>query len=958
MKPITRRRTRWSWLPFVGMIVVASTIGSRSAADDPDGHRVSDWVRLYGGDHLSGSLNEASPTDAFVWHHEAFADPFRFDLRHVIGAAFTSAKKDLDAAATPQTTVGDPFLVELHGDDRVFGQLVAIDSQTIALKTVELGEVAIKRSAIDRISAIRPRDMQPFVGPQGLADWSSEGDRADWQNTGGRLSTQKDDASIFHGGLLPERARIELELSWDRDPNFVLALGVDKKNVKESTGTAFRLEVWDGQLVLVREMDDRADLARLGSVSDLNRVLVARFDLDQKSGTVMCRINSTSSTVQLNFPAEQSDPVHDGIRLINLQGTVHLDSIEVSALPPNSEQGDRKVDRLSLKAGEDLRGKLQGIGEDNQWIFITDDAEQTERRIDPGNVADVYFAATADEQVSPTALPAEPQADPGSERSFRAITHSGSRLTGVWQGISEGRLRLSVDALAVPVALPLSQLSRLNASDGSSPPVDSNNSAGGRLELPGGELHGKLVVTPADNRPTPIRFQANGSSSVTLQRDFSGCFYYREPPAPETPLERHTREAREKQLQTRRARQAVQRQNKPGIMDMLGRAFLKGYEPPTEKHIAKSLQLKSGEKIPCEVTRIDKEGVVFTSELAEQTRLPHGILRAVHLVSPWEEPVLDPSHQQRLLTVPRVGKNRPPSHLVIAKNGDMLRCNLVRLTDVIAQVETRLETVEIDRTLIASIIWLDDPSEESPGSGDVNDDKKRLTVQASMKDGNRISLIPEAVTESAIVGKHPFLGKTQIDLNQANELAFGTYVNRSDRKDSYQQWQLQNAPEPIIAGSVDGDGERTPGLASKLVGESAPDFRLDFLDGEVFRVSEQTGKVLVLDFWATWCGPCIQAMPVIDQTVSKFDTDQVMLVSVNLQETADTIRKTLERIDLSPRVALDIDGVAAARYQVDAIPQTVVIDRKGVVRRVFVGSSGDLGEQLATAIEEQLSEAP
>lgn len=96
----------------------------------------------------------------------------------------------------------------------------------------------------------------------------------------------------------------------------------------------------------------------------------------------------------------------------------------------------------------------------------------------------------------------------------------------------------------------------------------------------------------------------------------------------------------------------------------------------------------------------------------------------------------------------------------------------------------------------------------------------------------------------------------------------------------------------------------------------------------------------------------------IDEAVAKFDPQEVMLVAVNLQENPDQIKATLKRLGLDPIVALDIDGVAAARYQANAIPQTVVIDRQGTVKRLFVGGGGNLGESLSEAIKLALEEEP
>ena len=96
----------------------------------------------------------------------------------------------------------------------------------------------------------------------------------------------------------------------------------------------------------------------------------------------------------------------------------------------------------------------------------------------------------------------------------------------------------------------------------------------------------------------------------------------------------------------------------------------------------------------------------------------------------------------------------------------------------------------------------------------------------------------------------------------------------------------------------------------------------------------------------------------IDEAVHRFAGEDVVLVAVNLQESPDQIRSTLERLKLNPTVALDIDGVAAARYQANAIPQTVVINRAGEVTHVFVGGGGGLGDSLADAIRGALEMKP
>jgi thiol-disulfide isomerase/thioredoxin len=136
----------------------------------------------------------------------------------------------------------------------------------------------------------------------------------------------------------------------------------------------------------------------------------------------------------------------------------------------------------------------------------------------------------------------------------------------------------------------------------------------------------------------------------------------------------------------------------------------------------------------------------------------------------------------------------------------------------------------------------------------------------------------------------------------------------------------------------------------------APDFTLEKLDGTPFRLHEQRGKVVVLDFWATWCGACVQVLPEIDRLVNNLNSKDVVLVAVNLQETPKAIQATLERLKVKPTVVLDQNGAVAAKYAAVAIPQTVIIDRSGRVSRVFVGGGPQYIEHVQESLQKILAE--
>ena len=144
-----------------------------------------------------------------------------------------------------------------------------------------------------------------------------------------------------------------------------------------------------------------------------------------------------------------------------------------------------------------------------------------------------------------------------------------------------------------------------------------------------------------------------------------------------------------------------------------------------------------------------------------------------------------------------------------------------------------------------------------------------------------------------------------------------------------------------------------PGRESNLVGKPAPEVNLGMLQvDEHFQLSAHLGQIVVMDFWATWCGPCLEVMPQVEQVVAEFAEEEVVMVAINLEERRELVEAVLERRGLNLPVALDRDGVAAARYEANSIPQTVVVGPDGMVERVFVGSHRNFAEQLRIALRE------
>jgi thiol-disulfide isomerase/thioredoxin len=208
------------------------------------------------------------------------------------------------------------------------------------------------------------------------------------------------------------------------------------------------------------------------------------------------------------------------------------------------------------------------------------------------------------------------------------------------------------------------------------------------------------------------------------------------------------------------------------------------------------------------------------------------------------------------------------------------------------------------------------------------------------------------MADHTLSGKSDVLGESHVALKELDQLLIGGGIEKAAETLVYQQWKLQNAPEPKAyqADSSGSPGARSPGTESALVGKPAPDFELDLLGGSKFHLAQSRGKVVILDFWATWCGPCLQAMPQVERVAAEFQNRDVQLIAVNLQESPQQVASMLERHKLHPAVALDREGTVAEKYAASAIPQTVVIDRTGVVARLFVGGGPHLGDQLREAV--------
>lgn len=122
-----------------------------------------------------------------------------------------------------------------------------------------------------------------------------------------------------------------------------------------------------------------------------------------------------------------------------------------------------------------------------------------------------------------------------------------------------------------------------------------------------------------------------------------------------------------------------------------------------------------------------------------------------------------------------------------------------------------------------------------------------------------------------------------------------------------------------------------------LVGKPAPDFDLKGLDGQSVKLSSLKGKVVLLDFWATWCPPCVRSLPEINQLYHSKKGSGVEVFAVNVGEELPLVKKFLDSKKLDLPVLLDTDEAAFESLGINSIPTTVIVNSEGIVHKVFVG---------------------
>lgn len=903
--------------------------GNSVQADDPV--PALGILTLVNGDAVAGQLRPAESSDLIQWQNDEFLDPFAFRIDAIESVRFPDR---------PKYRPDETFVVECVDGDVLTGDIVDWNADHVELQSKTLGTLSIHANAIRHIHRAKSGTDTSVNFSTGLSDWNAPGWTTEqWIDQGEHLASSQAGATLNGEFQIPERAVVDFELAWEGRPDFVFSIAVDPAAQSDSDTDGWRLETVGDQLTVIREEALSADVDVVRDLSKRTKIRLLAF-LDQNEGEMRLFLPSGEEIAKITGRAKKT--IRGGIRLINRTGTVKLNRLRITkwtGQPPWIERTDPI--QINFVNNRSVSGSFQSFDADSRTLTIVKDKNTFTAKLQ--DLSAVHFRG--DQRLANQ-----------SGSVFRLS--GGSQLSGKITGVSETDWIVRGDKFLDDARVPQAQVHHITITTkidedpkrwdvklGSE--IDGHRI--GRIELGASDHFGWIADSSEDReglisgtsaitwRPlaskTACRLKPNVSGRIVYEAGHISTKFGR-PGA----LNRTTRKLR------------------PSGDKSFGKLFLESVDRVESRRARRDqhvVHLTSGDVIACRVETIGEQGVYLSTVAQEDVLVGHDDIKAVELISNADLPALTEAKRDRLLTLPRLQKSSPPTHILCSSDGDLLRCRLIRASQETIDVEVQMEVISIARQRVSQIIWL---HPQHKLSGDTIDQRYNGLVQVLWFDQKRMTFQPTETTDESIRGTSKILGNCDVDLGKVTQIVLGTRIASESTKLRYSDWKLSDAVLPLIM--QNGDGNESTVEPSQLVGQLAPRIHLERLDGGSFQLEDYQGRVVVLDFWASWCAPCMQSMPELHQAVGEFDQARVALIGINLEERREIVRAAVDRLGLPMVVALDIDGETTGAYQASAIPHTMVIAEDGKIASVIVGGGKSAIGKVREIIGELLELEP
>lgn len=1007
-------------------------LGGAAFADTSEGRL--EWNN---GDTLVGELT--GYRDGFItWTSRQFGSPLEVHSDFIAAFEFP-ANRDAPKPA-------GAFRVETSTGDAFFGELTAINDDTLELESARLGTISLRREFVREVRQLRHTEVL-YDGPRWLDGWKvlKAGRRvAEWEATEhGHLRTDKYGGELYHD--LPELdvAEINLVLKWTGKPGFQIDFSSPADLVATRPRPRLSLKSW-GDDVVAQSSLATADFQHLLKLTERQKELRLRLVWDNTTGEVS--VHRDGSRVLGRIVVDKPKPGKGfGILVKNRSDDLVVEQIRLSKWNGASGSEDREAGKgyIRLASGKLLNQSIKSL-----------DAEAGTLELDGGRTVDVAELAVA-EFIATGKTELQPQ---------HIRFHDGTEFTGTLESLDDDGLRVKVAAVVEPVVAKREGLASVRCFQGRTNEFDFH------LVGEGSRLCGNLRPVPKSNalgwapigarnavpfeigEAQTIERRMGQSDDVAGPQRGSEVVYLRDNSVligdlvgiAKDELTLSTPYTGERTVPVSEVRAAEMLQGTGRVaLDGPDWEFLRSSRPLQQSQerlevgdpvSMRDLTLLHGGKLTFSCAW-DKDFVgLLTLHLGTSTKQPRSSiarftfsnerLSARCLVNAASSRKLPPIPERRatislestdtrltvwvngieafstdikqriehrglwlqcgsargplgqgdgrgsrkprlvierlrvgdgarrlgagfaaagdvdmILKLPRNRVKDAPTCVLCSSNGDLLRGDLLELRENQLSFKSRYEQVDMPRSDLAALVWLESPASASSNTPLAD------SLLITLRDGSVFFLKEPLVEDDQIVGSHPKLQRCSFPLSQVLKIQNSDIAAQSLA--SIVDWTLEPTPEPKFV-----DGELEPGTDSPLVGKTFDDVTIPMLDGSSVGLADERGKVIILDFWATWCAPCLRSLPRMASLAATFPADKVRLIAVNQEEMPFTIQAFLASRDLDLEVGLDSNLKLGNRFRVETLPETIIIGPDGVVRRVYFGTPTDLHKSVHEAVTE------